>query len=124
MSTNGEKKKCCKCSIYAAFDKKQSAPDVTCPSSVKTGGNILFFFRNIPAGRTVVISDGEVLNLNLMVGLNDTGKFLWEQMGREVTVEELKNALMEEYDVEESLAHKDVMTFIDNLKKNGFLEET
>lgn len=82
-----------------------------------------FILRSV-AGRTVVISDGEVLNLNLMIGLNDTGKFLWEQLGKEITVEELKNALMEEYDVEEGLAHKDVMTFIDNLKKNGFLEET
>lgn len=82
-----------------------------------------FILRSV-AGRTVVIPDGDTLNLNLMIGLNDTGKFLWEQMGKDIEVEELKAALMEEYDVEESLAEKDVQTFIDHLKKNGFLEET
>lgn len=81
-----------------------------------------FILRSV-AGRTVVIPDGDHLNLNLMIGLNDTGKLLWEQMREDIGIEELKAALMEAYDVEESLAEKDVQTFIENLKKNGFLEE-
>ena len=82
-----------------------------------------FLLRSV-AGRTVVIPDGDTLNLNLMIGLNDTGKFLWELMKEEITAEELKAALMEEYDVTDSIAEKDVQTFVENLKKNGFLEES
>ena len=80
-----------------------------------------FILRSV-AGRTVVIPDGEIINLNLMIGLNDTGKFLWEHLKKDITVEELKAMLMEEYNVEENIAEKDVQTFVQNLKKNGFLE--
>ena len=41
--------------VYAAFDKKQAAPDVKVPVSVKAGGNILLSYKNLPAGRTIVI---------------------------------------------------------------------
>ncbi len=41
--------------VYAAFDKKQAAPDLKAPSSVKAGEEILFTYKNLPAGRTVVI---------------------------------------------------------------------
>lgn len=82
-----------------------------------------FLLRSV-AGRTVVITDGDTLNLNLMIGLNDTGKFLWELLKKDSTAEELKAALMEEYDVTDSIAEKDVQTFVENLKKNSFLEES
>ena len=41
--------------LYAAFDKKQEAPVVTAPASVKAGGNVVLTYKNLPAGRTVVI---------------------------------------------------------------------
>ena len=41
--------------VYAAFDKKQAAPIVKAPASVKAGGNIIFSYNNLPAGRTIVI---------------------------------------------------------------------
>lgn len=41
--------------VYAAFDKKQAAPEVSAPAQVRTGENVLLDFKGIPAGRTVVI---------------------------------------------------------------------
>ncbi|MBQ8856828.1 MAG: PqqD family protein [Lachnospiraceae bacterium] len=80
-----------------------------------------FLLRSV-AGRTVVIPDGETLNLNLMVALNDTGRFLWEKLENGASVEELKAALVAEYEVSEQDAEVHVEAFVDNLKKHGFVE--
>lgn len=81
-----------------------------------------FILRSV-AGRTVVVPDGEMLDLNLMIGLNDTGCFLWKCLEKGIeTADELKRQLMDEYRVEEDVAAKDVERFIENCKKNGFLE--
>lgn len=80
-----------------------------------------FILRSI-AGRTVVIPNGEMLDLNLMIGLNDTGCFLWKCLEKGVeTADELKRQLMDEYKVEEAVAEKDTQRFIENCKEHGFL---
>lgn len=56
-----------------------------------------------------------------MIFLNSTGVFIWEQLGQSATVEDLINALVEEYDVERVTAQKDVLLFLDFLSYHGFL---
>ena len=80
-----------------------------------------FILREI-AGRIVVVPTGDTLNLNLMISLNSTGRFLWERLEKGATALELKDALMETYNVSEVLVQKDVDTFIAELEQNGFLE--
>jgi len=80
-----------------------------------------FILREI-AGRIVVVPTGETLDLNLMISLNSTGRFLWERLEKGATAQELKDALMETYNVSEVLVQKDVDTFIAELEQNGFLE--
>ena len=80
-----------------------------------------FLLREI-AGRIVAVPVGESLNLNLMISLNSTGRFLWERLKTGACAQELKEALMETYDVSEELAQSDVDAFIKKLSENGFLE--
>lgn len=80
-----------------------------------------FLLRSV-AGRTVVIPNGDELNLHVMIALNDTGRFLWECLETGATAQELKQALMERYQIDEALATKDVDAFIENCNKHGFLE--
>ncbi len=80
-----------------------------------------FLLREI-AGRIVAVPVGESLNLNLMISLNSTGRFLWERLKTGACAQELKEALMETYDVSEELAQSDVDAFIEKLSENGFLE--
>lgn len=80
-----------------------------------------FILREI-AGRIVVVPVGDILNLNLMISLNGTGRFLWERLEKGATAGELKNALLEAYNVSEERAQADVDAFIEKLKQNGFLE--
>lgn len=79
-----------------------------------------FVSRTI-AGQTVVLPGGDELNLNLMITLNDTGRFLWEQLQNETTEAELTAALLREYDVDPQTAAQSVARFLENLKKYDFL---
>ena len=80
-----------------------------------------FVLREV-AGECVVIPAGEMLDLNMMITLNETGKLLWEKLEKGAEESELTDALLEEYDVEKSEAEKHVSAFVNKLKENGFFE--
>ena len=79
-----------------------------------------FLLRTV-AGETVVLPVGGELDLNMMITLNDTGAFLWEQLASETDENELVAALLAEYDVDEATARKSVAAFVKKLNENGFL---
>lgn len=80
-----------------------------------------FLLREV-AGRIVVVPEGDVLDLNLMISLNGTGRFLWERLEKGASAQELKDALMEQYNVDEDLADADVTSFVEKLNQHGFLD--
>ena len=53
-----------------------------------------FILREV-AGQTVVLSTGKELDLNTMITLNETGKFLWERMESETDEAALVAALLQ-----------------------------
>lgn len=73
------------------------------------------------AGQTVVLPTDDALNLNMMITLNDTGAFLWEQLQSETDEQKLVAALLREYDVTEEIARRSVAEFVKKLNDNGFL---
>lgn len=79
-----------------------------------------FVMRTV-AGQVVVLPSGDELNLNMMITLNNTGKFLWERLETGAEVEELVSALLAEYDVDEATARAGVERFVAKLNENGFL---
>lgn len=80
-----------------------------------------FVLREV-AGQTVVLPAGGDLDLNMMITLNETGKFLWKLLEEETAEEELVTALLQEYDVDEATAHNAVKNFTATLKKYEFLQ--
>lgn len=80
-----------------------------------------FLLREI-AGRIVVLPVEDSMDLNLMICLNSTGRFLWERLKAGASAQELKDALMEAYDVSREQAQTDVDMFIEKLMENGFLK--
>ena len=80
-----------------------------------------FFMRQV-AGQTVVLPGGDVLDLNMMITLNETGAFLWERLNEETSVEALVAALLGEYDVDEKTAQQAVEAFVRKLYDYGFLD--
>lgn len=79
-----------------------------------------FVLRKV-GGESVVVPVGEMSKqFHGMINLNETGAFLWEFYTSEHTVDEGVQALLGEYEVEESLARADVESFVDTVVKNGF----
>ena len=79
-----------------------------------------FVLRDV-AGQTIVLPSGDDLNLNMMVTLNETGKFLWELCQAEFSEEDLVSALLKEYNVDEKRACSAVSAFVEKLKEHDFL---
>jgi len=82
-----------------------------------------FVVREI-AGETIAIPTGEAAKeLSGLVGLNGCGKFLFELLETDQTVESLTNALLDNFDVDCITAEKDVEEFLDILRKGNILIE-
>ena len=73
------------------------------------------------AGETIVVPSGDELKLNMMITLNGTGKFLWERLEKGAEVDELVEAMLAEYEVDEKTARLGVEGFIAKLQEKGFL---
>lgn len=76
------------------------------------------------AGSWVVVPVGEnMVNFQMMMTLNESGAFLWNQLAEEKTEEELVSALLEEYDTDAETAAADVKEFLQALAEKGVVSE-
>lgn len=80
-----------------------------------------FVLKNI-GGENIVITSADTLNLNVMISLNDTGAFIWNNLSEWISKDDIVKLLLDEYDVEENYAQKCVKSFIDELLDKGYLE--
>lgn len=66
----------------------------------------------------VVVPVGESINkYNCMITLNESGALLWKALESGSDFVELKEVLTSEYSVDEVQAEKDVLVFLEQLKK-------
>ena len=79
-----------------------------------------FVLRTV-AGETVVLPSGDATNFDMMITLNETGRFLWERLETETDEAALTKALLAEYDVTEERAAASVAAFVARLKELEFL---
>ena len=80
-----------------------------------------FVLREV-AGSVVVLPTGNELDLNMMISLNETGRFLWEKLEKGADEESLLQAMLAEYDVDAAAAKAHIAAFCEKLRDNGFLE--
>lgn len=81
-----------------------------------------FILREV-AGNFIVVAVGSTAkSFNGMINLNETGAFLWKKMQDGSDAEGLKNALLEEYEIDENTAEKHAKAFIDKLVKAGLVD--
>lgn len=80
-----------------------------------------FILREI-AGDYIIIPAGKtVLDFNGLITVNEVGVSLWNMLQNEVTFEELVQGILDEYDVEESVAREDVQEFLTALIDVGII---
>lgn len=71
----------------------------------------------------LLVATGEAgKSFNGIVRNNETAAFIAELLKNEITEEEIVSKLLEEYDVDEKTARKDVKKLLDTFKREGFLE--
>ncbi len=79
-----------------------------------------FVLRTI-AGETVALPTAGMTHADMMITLNDSGRFLWEQLSRDVEEADLVEAVLAEYDVARDVATRSVAAFVARLKELEFL---
>ena len=80
-----------------------------------------FIVREI-AGKTVALAVGETSKeFHGMLTLNSTGLFIWNQLEKDTTEENIVSELMKTYDVDEDRARNDVRNIITVLKNAGIV---
>ncbi len=70
----------------------------------------------------VVPVGSEAVKFHGMLTLNQTGKFLFENLTEETSVEALTGKLVDQYDVSYEVAAADVLRFVNLLKEKNVLE--
>ena len=75
-----------------------------------------FVLRNVADSVVVVPVSGSNVDFNGMITLNATGGFLWKQLETDKTREQLVEALMGEYGIDEA----DFLTRLDDMTEQAF----
>lgn len=82
-----------------------------------------FVLREI-AGDYIIIPTGKtVLDFNGLITVNEVGASLWNMLQEEVSLDDLVNGILNEYDVEEEIAREDIQEFLTSLETGGILKK-
>ena len=73
-------------------------------------------------GNFVVVPVGNV-NFNGMLSLNETAMLIWKKLAEGCDEDALVAAFLEEYEVTEEQARKDISSFVAKLNEAGILDE-
>ncbi|NLB77706.1 MAG: PqqD family protein [Clostridiaceae bacterium] len=81
-----------------------------------------FLLREI-AGSWVVVPLGQrVVEYNGLMVLSESGAMLWKKMETGAEMDDLVQAILSEYDIDEATARADVEEMVGNISKRGLIE--
>lgn len=81
-----------------------------------------FILKQIAGSYVVIPLRSAAVNFNAVIKLSETGAFLWEQLSKGAEKEDLVDALLSEYDVDEATAAGDVDRFLMKLKEADLID--
>jgi len=81
-----------------------------------------FVMQNIGGIKLLVPLGLQVMKLNGIITLSDTGVYIWELLAQERSLEELITTVVERFDVTRETAGTDVKTFVNEMSNLGLLE--
>lgn len=59
-----------------------------------------------------------------MITISDTAKFIWENIEKVDSLEEMIQMVLDTYEIDEETARRDTIAFVGALVENGFIECT
>ena len=80
-----------------------------------------FIMQNVGGENLLVPLGAQVMDLNGLITLNDTGAYVWELLAQERTADELASAVAERFDVDAVTARADVQSFLNEIGTLGML---
>ena len=80
-----------------------------------------FVLREIVGEYIIIPTGSTVLEFNGLITVNEVGVTLWKMLQEEVTLDDLVQGVLAEYDVEEDVAREDILEFLESLRKGGIL---
>jgi hypothetical protein len=72
--------------------------------------------RQIAGDAFLVPVGKEIYDSNGLFFLTEVGEFIWDRLAEAAGTEDILRAILEEYDVEESVARQDVEAFFEKLR--------
>ena len=82
-----------------------------------------FIMREI-AGEYVLVPIGKrALTFRGLVTMNEVGALIWEMLEKESDIDQIVSGILDEYEVDEQTARKDVLDFIGFLKDCQIIED-
>ena len=82
-----------------------------------------FVLRKVMGENLLMPTGSNISSFNGTVLLSDVSAFIWEQMQQPISREDLLQAMLDKYDVEEQKAAEDLDSLLDKLRGYGLIEE-
>lgn len=82
-----------------------------------------FMLRKFGGKWLAVTVDDAADEKNILITLNNTGAFVWGLLQQESEYSYIISKLVENYEVEEAVARKDLDNFLNICRTNGVLDE-
>lgn len=82
-----------------------------------------FIKRKIGTQYVIVAVGAATKKFNGMISVNSTGSFIWDQLEQSMTMEELVNAITENYEIDTATAAAHAAEFVNTLKGVGAIAE-
>lgn len=79
--------------------------------------NLYVVSRNVINKTIIIPLKYHVLGIAPIYVLNDVGAFIWECINGENSLDDIRNMIVEEFEVDQEEAEKDLITFIFHLDK-------
>jgi len=75
-----------------------------------------FVARNVGNELILVPLTANVAQMNELFTMNETGKFIWENINENSTVLEIENLMIETFDIDSAIAKRDIELFLSKLE--------
>jgi len=75
-----------------------------------------FVAREVGSELILVPLTGNVAQMSEMFTMNETAKFIWENISEKTTVDELENSMTETFDIDRETAARDIESFLKRLE--------
>jgi hypothetical protein len=81
-----------------------------------------FLLQNVGGQDLLIPLGSKVLDMNGMVVLNPTGRYIWELLAEDRSLEDLVTAVVDWFEVGTEQAGTDVRSFVEDLARQGLID--